>query len=99
MANQIVRKIVKTVTYKGTFKFFKEGKVICKPIIWTNTNKLLQRGDITGIKTGITSKAGGCLATSFMLGNGEEGFVVVLGCNSAQARFKDTSRVISWAKD
>ena len=60
---------------------------------------MLERGDVIGIKTGITSKAGGCLATSFMLDNGEEGFVVVLGCNSAEARFKDTLKVMGWAKD
>lgn len=39
--NEIFQKIVKTVTHKGYFKFFKEGKVVVKPIFWTNTNKLL----------------------------------------------------------
>lgn len=53
------------MSYKGTFKFFKDGKVVCKPANWSNTNKLLDKKDICGIKTGITPKAGGCLATMF----------------------------------
>lgn len=71
MGYGVIRKIVKAVTYKGIFKFFREGKVICKPIYWNNTNKLLERSDVLGIKTGITGKAGGCLATSFLLENGD----------------------------
>lgn len=76
------RKIVKAQTYKGTFKFFKDGKVVCKPIYWTNTNKLLEKSNITGVKTGITNKAGGCLSTCFTSSTGEEGIIVVLGCAS-----------------
>jgi hypothetical protein len=41
MRNDELRRIVKTQTYKGMFKFYKEGKVICRPVYWTNTNKLL----------------------------------------------------------
>jgi len=41
MKNLIFRKIVKATSHKGTFKFFKDGKVVCRPIIWSNTNKLL----------------------------------------------------------
>ena len=82
MTNPTIRKIVKAQTHKGTFKFFKEGKVVCRPAIWNNTNKLLDKPDVIGIKTGITSKAGGCLATSFMLDNRNEAFIVVLGCSS-----------------
>ena len=41
MKSPIFRKIVKATSHKGTFKFFKDGKVICRPIIWANTNKLL----------------------------------------------------------
>ena len=89
MKNDKIRKIVCTQTYKGTFKFFRQGKVICKPIFWTNTNKLLSRQQITGIKTGITAKAGGCLSTSFK-NKQNEVFIVVLGCASTEHRFKDT---------
>ena len=41
MTHGVIRKVVKAVTHKGTFKFFKDGKVQCRPIIWNNTNKLL----------------------------------------------------------
>lgn len=69
MKNYEFRKIVNTHTYKGTFKFFREGKVICKSVHWTNTNKLLGKNNIIGVKTGITSKAGGCLSTCFRIDN------------------------------
>lgn len=99
MNSSIFRKIVKAPTHKGTFKFFKEGKVVCRPMFWTNTNKLLENNDVVGIKTGITSKAGGCLATAWTLDNREEAFIIVLGCKSTEARFKDTVKVMSWAKE
>jgi D-alanyl-D-alanine carboxypeptidase (penicillin-binding protein 5/6) len=70
MLHPDLRKIVKTHTYKGTFKFFREGKVVCKPAHWTNTNKLLSRPNVIGLKTGVTSKAGGCLATAFVSKSG-----------------------------
>jgi len=41
MQKEVFRKVVKTVTHKATIKFFKDGKVVCKPISWANTNKLL----------------------------------------------------------
>jgi D-alanyl-D-alanine carboxypeptidase len=67
MKYDVFRKISKTVTYKGAFKFLKDGKVLIKAIFWTNTNKLLEKSNIIGVKTGITNKAGGCLATAFKI--------------------------------
>ena len=99
MNNPTFRKIVKTVSHKGTFKFFQDGKVVARSVHWTNTNKLLEHTYVNGIKTGITSKAGGCLATSFLLDGQKEGFIVVLGSVSAEARFKDTLRVMNMARD
>ena len=80
MNNPEFRKIVKTQTYKGTFKFFREGKVICKPAYWTNTNKLLTKNNIIGLKTGVTGKAGGCLSTTYITKKNEEATIIVLGC-------------------
>jgi len=71
MTNGVFRKIVKAPTHKEIFKFFKDGKVVCRPMFWSNTNKLLERSEVVGIKTGITSKAGGCLATTWTLDNKE----------------------------
>jgi len=99
MAHPIFRKIVRTPNYKGAFKFFKDKKVIYRPIFWTNTNKLLGKREIVGIKTGITTRAGGCLATAFMIDDESEGFIVVLGSDSTETRFKDTLKVMAWAKD
>ena len=95
--NSYFRKIVSTFTYKGTYKIFKEGRVISKPANWTNTNKLLDKRDICGIKTGITNKAGGCLATMFDIDHINKGIIIVLGCNSTEARFKDTLRIMNLA--
>lgn len=67
MKYDLLKKIAKTITHKGCFKFLKDGKVILKAIFWTNTNKLLEKSNIIGIKTGITNKAGGCLATLFKI--------------------------------
>lgn len=98
LKNEEFRKIVKAQTHKGLFKFFREGKVVCKPVYWTNTNKLLEKSNIVGVKTGITNKAGGCLSTSFVGNNGEEGIIVVLGSASAEDRFRDTLQILKWAE-
>ena len=66
-----LRKIILTQSHKGKLKFHINGKVIVKPSFWKNTNKLLGSEGIIGIKTGITSKAGGCLSTCFRDKNGE----------------------------
>ena len=64
------------------YKIFKDGKVISKPIYWKNTNKLLDKKSICGMKTGITNKAGGCLATVMQIDVQTEAFIIVLGSNS-----------------
>lgn len=86
-----------TIKYKGTLKSFKDKKITCKPILWSNTNKLLQTNpNVVGIKTGITPKAGGCLATQFMIDDESYGFIIVLGCSSTEARFKDTQTILNY---
>jgi len=88
---------VGTIKYKGTLKSFKDKKILCKPILWSNTNKLLQtNSNVVGIKTGITPKAGGCLATQFMIDDEDYGFILVLGCSSTEARFKDTQTIMNY---
>lgn len=83
MRNELFGKIVSTQRYKGTFKTFKDTKIICKPVVWTNTNKLLERdSNVVGIKTGITPKAGGCLATFYKIDDLNYAYIIVLGCTS-----------------
>jgi D-alanyl-D-alanine carboxypeptidase len=99
MKLDIFRKIVKTVSHKGMFKFFKDGKISCKPIIWNNTNRLLAKKEVFGIKTGITGRAGGCLATIFNIDKETEVYVIVLGSLCTESRFSDTLRLMNRASD
>jgi len=46
--------------------------------------------NVIGIKTGITPKAGGCLATFYRIDQYNYGYIVVLGSSSTEARFRDT---------
>ena len=39
--SEYFRKICNTISYKGTYKVFRDGKVVCKAGSWSNTNKLL----------------------------------------------------------
>ena len=71
LKNEKLKVICNTKVHKGTFKFFKDGKIQHKPITWNNTNKLLGERNIFGLKTGITNKAGGCLSTTFKLNDNE----------------------------
>jgi D-alanyl-D-alanine carboxypeptidase len=59
----------------------------------------LEKDNVAGVKTGITTKAGGCLSTCFTTGNGGEGIIVVLGSISAEDRFRDTLRIMKWVDE
>lgn len=68
----------------------------------TTTNMLLVEGAVTGVKTGTTANAGGCLVTSFEVGPNEV-VAVVLGSEIAEttdggrdstARFTDTKAIL-----
>jgi serine-type D-Ala-D-Ala carboxypeptidase (penicillin-binding protein 5/6) len=50
----------------------------------TTTNQLLAEGIVTGVKTGTTAKAGGCLVTSFAVGPNEV-VAVMLGSDVGEA--------------
>jgi D-alanyl-D-alanine carboxypeptidase (penicillin-binding protein 5/6) len=50
----------------------------------TTTNLLLAAGEVTGVKTGTTPEAGGCLVTSYRVG-GNDILSVVLGSDVSQA--------------
>ena len=72
----------------------------------TTTNQLLAEGVVTGVKTGTTAKAGGCLVTSFAVGPNEI-VAVVLGSDvsegtdgsqDASARFAETRALLDAVK-
>src|SRR5215211_3589390 len=72
----------------------------------TTTNQLLAEGIVTGVKTGTTAEAGGCLVTSFMVGPNE--IVAVLlgsdvseasdGSQDTTARFSETRALLDAVK-
>ena len=99
MKSEVFRRIVRTASHKGCFKFFKEGKVVTRPIFWSNTNKLLEKSGVIGIKTGVTNRAGGCLVTAFAVDEKSEGFIIVLGSTSTEHRFRDTLKIMAWIKE
>jgi D-alanyl-D-alanine carboxypeptidase (penicillin-binding protein 5/6) len=68
----------------------------------TTTNQLLAEGVVTGVKTGTTAKAGGCLVTSFAVGPNQI-VAVILGSDVAEttegtqdstARFAETRALL-----
>ncbi len=62
----------------------------------TNTNKLLGKYDgLTGIKTGWTQAAGGCLATGAKR-NGVELIVVLMKATTPDDRFKDAEKLLDY---
>lgn len=60
-------------------------------ITWENTHKLLQMKpkEYIGIKTGFTTAAGPCLASSLVV-QGRQFIIVVLGCSRMSLRFRET---------
>ena len=72
----------------------------------TTTNQLLSEGIVTGVKTGTTAEAGGCLVTSFMVGPNEI-VAVILGSDVSEAtdgsqdttaRFSETRALLDAVK-
>ena len=72
----------------------------------TTTNQLLAEGIVTGVKTGTTAKAGGCLVTSFAVGPNQV-VAVILGSDVGEstdgsqdtsARFAETRALLDAVK-
>lgn len=64
-------------------------------IQWKNTHRLLSKTGYIGGKTGITPAAKGCLASIYQT-NSRKFACIVLGCDSAKARFDSTDDILSW---
>lgn len=73
-------------------------------ITWKNTNSMIQpysayyNKHITGGKTGSTDAAGKCLATIYEDSDNSY-IIVVLGCKTDADRYKDTEKLIDFAKE
>lgn len=92
MKNQTFRKIVSTESYSGTTLGL-DGSV--KEYTWNNTHRLLSKLEYLGIKTGMTTTAGACLASYLRLGC-RDFIIVVLGCRHVERRFKETEILRRW---
>ena len=65
---------------------------------WHNSNKLLSIPGFCGVKTGITSTAGSCLAVYFKNKKLNRNLItVVLGSRNIEYRWKDTRRLTLYA--
>ena len=67
-----------------------------RELVWTNTNRLLGIEGYGGIKTGTTTPAGCCLASSAERA-GRRLIVVVLGSTSSDGRYADTRNLFRHA--
>lgn len=92
-------RIVRTKSYKCKSRnkpIMNLSKVMSFDYLWSNTNKLLNRGFV-GIKTGITYSAGPWLAT--YLKNKKRSYIIVLlNSKSIEQRWVDTLKVIEYCQ-
>lgn len=88
MKNPIFQRIVRTVEYTGTIQGLDKA---IKVKYWKNTNKLLEEG-WSGIKTGVTNKAGPCLCSSF-----DKIIVTLLNSKTMEIRW-DEARLLCKAR-
>ena len=100
LQNSLFSEIVSTTSAVLSSELVPEGYRV------TTTNQLLSEGIVTGVKTGTTAKAGGCLVTSFAVGPNQV-VAVVLGSDvgeatdgsqDASARFAETRTLLDAVK-
>ena len=78
LQNSLFAEIVATTSAVLDSELLPEGYRV------TTTNQLLAEGIVTGVKTGTTAKAGGCLVTSFAVGPNQV-VAVILGSDVGEA--------------
>jgi D-alanyl-D-alanine carboxypeptidase (penicillin-binding protein 5/6) len=94
MGNPFFREIVATPRREGRVV---GGDGTVRELAWENTNRLLGLGlGYEGVKTGVTDQAGHCLVASGRRGE-DRLLLVVLGCDSGEARFADARNHFRWA--
>lgn len=91
MKNPLFRQVVKQQTYSCVIE---QRDGTNREATWENTNKLLAEG-WEGAKTGITSAAGPCFS-GYVNVDGKSYIVVVLGCESMDARWGECKRLVNW---
>ncbi len=94
-----IPEIKEVVGYDSEHVTFASGQ----HITWSNTNLMLHKDsefyneNVTGFKTGSTTKAGKCLISTYESTEGNF-IIVVTGCDSDAQRYEDTEDLIKWAK-
>lgn len=68
-----------------------------REVFWENTNRLLYHG-FHGIKTGITTEAGPCLASAYKT-HDRNYVIVILGSKTTEDRWPETMKLLEWAID
>jgi len=94
LQNERFRKVVGTKAYECQVRK-PDGST--RTAAWENTNKLLGRFGVDGVKTGTTNQAGYCLVSNAHL-DGASYLFVILGAVRDEARFSDTAALIRWVK-
>ncbi|MBE6746237.1 MAG: hypothetical protein E7558_02135 [Ruminococcaceae bacterium] len=99
-----IPEIKEVVAYDSKHVTFASGQ----HIVWSNTNLMLHKDSdfyneyVTGFKTGSTTKAGKCLISTYESSDESTAgnfVIVVLGCDSDAQRYKDTEKLIKWARE
>jgi D-alanyl-D-alanine carboxypeptidase len=90
LEHSLFREVIKCRQYKC----FTENAGQKREVVWENTNKLLRRPGFEGVKTGVTTTAGPCLASLYTVNN-RCFVVVVLRTSKLSRRFKETRWILS----
>ncbi len=98
--NETLKKIVSTYEYtlSPTNKHPLKDRVMKNTNNFVNPKNAYYNKIINGIKTGTTKQAGNCLITDSSE-NGLEFITVVLGAQTANSKFSETKKMISFAYD
>lgn len=62
---------------------------------WENTNRMLEQRCVYGIKTGVTTSAGPCLATAMKIDD-QDLIVVLLNSKDMEVRWMETWKLAKW---
>lgn len=94
MKNRLFNQVVQQQVYTCIIE---QDDGVEREVVWENTNKLLPYG-WEGVKTGITAAAGPCFS-GFRRLEGKSYIVVVLGCESMEARWDECEKLTTWVHE
>ena len=94
MKNVLFRQVVKQQKYSCVIE---QQDGTSRVTEWINSNKLLPEG-WEGVKTGITTAAGPCFSGYVNL-DGKSYIVVVLACESMDARWGECKKLVNWVNE